>query len=169
MECPVLGDCPVCFYQRCSEKLCSGEWGPGVVLLYAGKPDINTAPKILYNIFLLSLLSLLTWLGFSFVAGNPVKETAQFFGVIFLGATGFSITFTFVSAISSKADSSSTLMAILGFPLIIPILLTLIKLSANALRLMRDTAIEKDVMILVSIDLLLLGVALVLFPFLWRD
>jgi heme exporter protein B len=125
--------------------------------------------KILYNIFLLSLLSLLTWLGFSFVAGNPVKETAQFFGVIFLGATGFSITFTFVSAISSKADSSSTLMAILGFPLIIPILLTLIKLSANALRLMRDTAIEKDVMILVSIDLLLLGVALVLFPFLWRD
>ena len=60
-------------------------------------------------------------------------------------------------------------MAILGFPLVIPVLLTLIKLSANALRLMRDTGIEKDVMILVSIDLLLLGIALVLFPFLWRD
>ncbi len=125
--------------------------------------------KMLYNILLLSLLSLLTWLGFSFVAGNPVKETAQFFGIIFLGATGFSITFTFVSAIASKADSSATLMAILGFPLVIPVLLTLIKLSANALRLMRDTGIEKDVMILVSIDLLLLGIALVLFPFLWRD
>ncbi len=96
-------------------------------------------------------------------------EYQEFFGVIFLGATGFSITFTFVSAIASKADSSSTLMAILGFPLIIPVLLTLIKLSANALRLMRDTGIEKDVMILVSIDLLLLGIALVLFPFLWRD
>jgi heme exporter protein B len=125
--------------------------------------------KILYNILLLSLLSLLTWLAFSFVAGNPVKETGQFFLILFLGAVGFSITLTFVSAIAAKADSSATLMAILGFPLIIPVLLTLIKLSANALRLLRDTGIDKDIMILLSIDLMLLGVALVLFPYLWRD
>ncbi len=125
--------------------------------------------KIIYNILLLSLLSGLTWLGFSFVAGNPVKETGQFFLILLLGASGFSITFTFVSAIAAKADRSATLMAILGFPLIIPVLLTLIKLSANALRLLRDTAVDKDIMILLSIDLLLLSVSLVLFPFLWRD
>lgn len=125
--------------------------------------------KILYNILLLCLLSVLTWLGFSFVAGNPVKDTAQFMLVILLGAMGFSITFTFVSAISAKADNNATLMAILGFPLVIPVLLTLIKLSANALRLMQDTGLDKDIMILLSIDLLLLGIAIVLFPFLWRD
>ena len=125
--------------------------------------------KILYNILLLFLLSLLTWLGFSFVAGNPVKDTGAFFLTLFLGAMGFSITFTFVSAISSKADNSATLMAILGFPLVLPLLLTLIKLSANALRLMQDTALDKDIAVLLSIDLLLLAVALVLFPFLWRD
>ncbi|TXB62729.1 ABC transporter permease [Phaeodactylibacter luteus] len=125
--------------------------------------------KILYNILLLCLLSVLTWLGFSFVAGNPVKDTAQFMLVILLGAMGFSITFTFVSAISAKADNNATLMAILGFPLVIPVLLTLIKLSANALRLMQDTGVDKDIMILLSIDLLLLGIAIVLFPFLWRD
>ena len=62
--------------------------------------------KILYNILLLSFLGLLTWLGFSFVAGNPVKETAQFFGVILLGATGFSITFTFVCPRSLSATTS---------------------------------------------------------------
>jgi heme exporter protein B len=125
--------------------------------------------KIVYNMLLLFLLSLLTWLGFSFVAGNPVVETAQFFLVLFLGATGFSITFTFISAIAAKADSSATLMAILGFPLILPVLLTLIKLSANSLRLLRDTSIDKDIAILVAIDLMLLAVAIVLFPFLWRD
>jgi len=125
--------------------------------------------KIVYNTLLLFLLSLLTWLGFSFVAGNPVVETAQFFLVLFLGATGFSITFTFISAIAAKADSSATLMAILGFPLILPVLLTLIKLSANSLRLLRDTSIDKDIAILVAIDLMLLAVAIVLFPFLWRD
>ncbi len=125
--------------------------------------------KIIYNILLLLVLSLLTWLGFSFVAGNPVKDTAQFFLALLLGSAGFSITFTFISAISSKADNNATLMAILSFPLIIPILLTLIKLSANALRLMQDTAVGTDILILLSIDLLLVGLAIVLFPFLWRD
>jgi heme exporter protein B len=125
--------------------------------------------KILYNILLLLVLSLLTWLGFSFVAGNPVKDTAQFFLALLLGSLGFSITFTFISAISSKADHNATLMAVLSFPLIIPILLTLIKLSANALRLMQDTAVGKDILILLSIDLLLVGLAILLFPFLWRD
>ena len=125
--------------------------------------------KILYNTFLLLLLSLLAWASFSLVADNPVKNTAQFFLVLFLASVGFSITFTFISAISSKAKNSATLMAILGFPLIIPILLTLIKISANALRLIQDTGIRKDIMILVSIDLILLALAFILFPFLWRD
>jgi heme exporter protein B len=125
--------------------------------------------KFIYNILLLFLLSLLTWVSFSVVAGNPVKDTAQFFLALFLGSVGFSITFTFIAAISSKADNNATLMAILSFPLVIPILLTLIKLSANALRLMQDTGIEKDILILASIDMLLLAMALVLFPFLWKD
>ncbi|MCO6477134.1 MAG: heme exporter protein CcmB [Phaeodactylibacter sp.] len=125
--------------------------------------------KIIYNILLLLGLSLLTWLGFSFVAGSPVRDTAQFFLALLLGSVGFSITFTFIAAISAKADNNATLMAILSFPLIIPILLTLIKLSANALRLMQDTAVQNDILILLAIDLMLLGVGLALFPFLWRD
>ena len=125
--------------------------------------------KIIYNILLLLALSLLTWLGFSLVAGSPVKDTGQFFLALLLGSIGFSITFTFIAAISSKADNNATLMAILSFPLVIPILMTLIKLSANALRLMQDTAVQNDILILLAIDLMLLGVGLALFPFLWRD
>jgi heme exporter protein B len=60
-------------------------------------------------------------------------------------------------------------MAILSFPLVIPILMTLVKISANALRLINDTSIDQDVLILVAIDLILVGLALLLFPFLWRD
>lgn len=125
--------------------------------------------KIIYNILLLLVLNLLTWLALGFVAGNPVKDMGQFMLALFLGSVGLSITFTFVSAISSKADNNATLMAILSFPLIIPILLTLIKMSANALRLIQDTGIQKDITILFAIDLILLGMAFVLFPFLWRD
>jgi heme exporter protein B len=45
----------------------------------------------------------------------------------------------------------------------------LVKISAHALRLIQDTAVGGDIAILVAIDLLLCGVALILFPFIWRD
>ena len=125
--------------------------------------------KIIYNTTLLFILSLLSWAALSLLTGNPVKETGLFVLAIFLGSMGLSIAFTFVSAISAKAQNSATLMAILGFPVIIPILLTLVKIGANALRLIRDTSISSDILILVAINLVLLSVALLLYPFLWRD
>lgn len=132
-------------------------------------PTAVILSKVLYNIVLLLVLSLLIWAAFSFVSGNPVKDAWQFFVALFLGSVGFSITFTFISAISAKADNSATLMAILSFPLVIPILMTLVKLSANALRLLNDTSVGDDILILVAIDLLLIGMTFLLYPFLWRD
>ncbi len=125
--------------------------------------------KILYNLVLLALLSFLCWGALGFIAGNPVRDSGMFVLALFLGSAGFSITFTFVSAISAKADNNATLLAILSFPLVIPIIMTLIKLSAGALRLIQDTSFGNDILILVAIDLLLLALAMVLFPFLWRD
>ena len=112
---------------------------------------------------------MLIWATLSFVAGNPVRQMGMFVGAIFLGSVGFSITFTFVAAISAKADNNATLMAILSFPLVIPILMTLIKISANALGLINDTSIDQDILILLAIDLILVAMTFLLYPFLWRD
>lgn len=125
--------------------------------------------KMLYNILLLLVLSGLTWATMGVIAGNPVRSASQFFIAIFLGSVGFSITFTFVSAISAKADNNATLLAVLSFPLVIPILMTLVKLSANAIGLINDTGVGQDLLILVAIDLILLGLTILLYPFLWRD
>jgi heme exporter protein B len=114
-------------------------------------------------------LSFLTYGLFSLVVGNPVKDYTQFFIALLLGSLGFAITFTFVSAISAKANNSATLMAVLSFPIIIPIIMTLVKISANALRLLNDTSIGKDMLILVSIDIILVSMAFILFPYLWKD
>ena len=132
-------------------------------------PTAIILAKIMYNIFLLLLLSLLSWLAFSFVAGNPVRDAGQFFLALVMGSVGFGITFTFVSAISAKADNSATLMAVLSFPLVIPIIMTLRKISANALGLLQDSGLREDVLILLAIDLILMGMSFLLYPFLWRD
>jgi heme exporter protein B len=125
--------------------------------------------KIVYNFCLLLVIGTLAFGAFSLVAGNPVKNSALFMGVLTLGSLGFSITFTFISAIAAKANQSATLMAILSFPIILPILLSLIKLSAIALRLIQDTAWMQDVWTLVAIDAILIVLTFILFPFLWKD
>jgi len=125
--------------------------------------------KMIYNALLLLLLGGLTFVALGFVAGNPVQEAAYFALALFLGSTGFSITFTFVSAIASKADNSSTLMAILSFPVVIPILLLLVNLSAHSIGLLGNTDIGDKIMLLGAVDLILVAMGLVLFPFLWRD
>ena len=125
--------------------------------------------KIVYNTLLLLVLSLLIWGLFIFFGDNPVKDIGLFLLILFLGSFGFSVTFTFLASLVAASNQSSKLLAVLSFPLIIPIILMLVKISAHALRLIQDTAVSGDLAILVAIDLLLCGVALLLFPFIWRD
>jgi heme exporter protein B len=132
-------------------------------------PTAIIIAKMVYNIVLLLLLFTLTFAAMTVVYESPVRDLQLFCLLLFLGSVGFSITFTFVSAIASKADNSATLMAILSFPLIIPILGTLMVLSANALNIIQDTSITKNILTLVAIDFILFGLAIILFPFLWKD
>ncbi len=132
-------------------------------------PAMTVLAKIIYNSALLLAIGLLAFGAFSVVAGNPVKNAGLFMAVLGLGAVGFSITFTFIAAIAAKASNAATLMAILSFPVVLPILLVLLKLSAIALRLLQDTAWKKDIITLISIDVILIVLTFILFPFLWKD
>lgn len=125
--------------------------------------------KIIYNVLLLTFMSLLTYGFMSMIAGNPVKDLKLFLITIVLGSVGLAITLTFISSIAVKANNSATLMAVLSFPVVIPILITLIKLSAVSLRLIQDTSYGQDIISLLAIDLILISVAFILFPFVWKD
>jgi heme exporter protein B len=125
--------------------------------------------KIIYNTLLLLVLSALAYVIYGLIAGNPVKDLSLFILVLILGSSGFSIAFTFIASIAAKANNSATLMAILSFPVVFPILLTLIRLSSIALRLIQDTAYERDILNLLAIDVILITLTIVLFPFVWKD
>lgn len=132
-------------------------------------PSAIILSKMIYNALLLLVICLLAYKAISFFLGDPVKDFVLFYQILGLGALGFSIAFTFVSAISAKANQSATLMAILSFPIIIPMLMTLMRLTKIALGLMTDTAYYKDMLILVCLDVILAALAFILFPYLWRD
>jgi len=127
------------------------------------------ASKVLYNFILLIVMNTLIIVSFSFVAGHPVEDTGMFASVVGLGCFGFGVALTFISAIAAKTRNGAIFMAILSFPVIIPMLMVLVRTSSAALGLQDGGTAGSQMTILIGIDLVLLGLAMVLFPYLWRD
>lgn len=125
--------------------------------------------KIIYNSILMLILSLTGFVFYIFVMGNPVGNVALFLAAIVLGSIGFASTLTIVSAIAAKADGNSALMAILSFPLIIPMLLMVIKLAKNAMDDLDPSVSKDEILVLISIDAIVVALSLVLFPYIWRS
>lgn len=132
-------------------------------------PESIIISKIIYNTLLTLILALLGYLVFSIILGNPVADQRMFLLNLMLGAVGFSACLTMVSGIASKASNNATLMAILSFPVIIPILLMTIRVSKNAIDGL-DWSVSLDKIItLLAINAIIATTAYILFPYLWRS
>jgi heme exporter protein B len=134
----------------------------------AGSRDFILS-KLLFSLLLMAAMSIVTWLLFRILLGNPVQYGARFFGISLLGGTGLSLVFTFLSAIAARAQQNAALMAIMGFPIIIPQLMLLIRLSHWAFGSMLGTGATQMIFLLVLLDFLVVVLAVILFPFLWKD
>lgn len=125
--------------------------------------------KIIYNALLMLLIAFVGLGTYSLFLGNPVEDLV-FFGLnLVLGALGFSSTLTMISAIAAKAGNQAVLMAVLGFPVILPMLLLLIKVSKNAMDGLERASSSEEILTLVAINLIVISVSYLLFGFLWRS
>lgn len=126
--------------------------------------------KLIYSTLVMLLMVLLSLFLFWFLLGNPIMNILQFIGIALLGGLSLSLVFTLMSAIAAKAHQNAAIMAILGFPLIIPQLLLLIRVSKSSLgEVFREGALLQITLLLVGLDLLVIVLAIILFPFLWKD
>ena len=124
--------------------------------------------KLLFNSLLMLVMSGLSLLLFILFLGNPVERISTFIGLVFLGGWGLSLVFSFLAAIAAKAQQNAAIMAILGFPLIIPQLIMLMKIS-NAVFSQTSSPIAGTVLLLVIMNFLIILLSIILFPFLWKD
>jgi heme exporter protein B len=125
--------------------------------------------KMLYNGVVLILLCILCFGTMTLFTGSPTKDFGLFTLSIFLGSFGLATTLTFIASVAAKGNNQSTLMAILGFPVIIPVLLIVLKMTAQANGIVADDSLISDIQILIGFNFLLVGLALFLFPFVWKD
>ncbi|HTN20517.1 MAG TPA: heme exporter protein CcmB [Pelobium sp.] len=132
-------------------------------------PQAIIIAKIIYNMLLMILMSAIALFFYSIVFQNEVGDKLLYFGAVVLGAISFSSVFTMISAIASKANNNGTLMAILSFPVIIPVIILIIKLSKNAMDGLDRSVSLDEIGVLTAINLIVITVSLLLFPYLWRD
>jgi heme exporter protein B len=126
--------------------------------------------KMVYNIILMILMSLTSLFLFFIFLSNPVESSLRFTGIVVLGGASISIVFTLMSAIAAKAQQNAALIAILGFPVILPQLLLLMRLSKAAFgEVFREGAVLQLAGLVAGLDVLVLAMAIILFPYLWKD
>lgn len=126
--------------------------------------------KIMYNVLLMMILTTVTLFLYIAFMGDPTEHLLQYIGISYLGGFGLSLIFTMLAAIASKAMQQASLMAILGFPVIIPQLLLLIRLSKLAFaETFKEGVVTQVTLLLLALDLGIIILSVILFPFLWKD
>lgn len=126
--------------------------------------------KMAYNAGLMILLTGIALLVFTLMIGSAVEQWVVFGVIVLLGSLGFSFLLSMISAIAAKAGNNATLMAILSFPVILPLIMILQKLSRFAFVAGASFNDVSGLLVtLLALDAMLVALSFILFPYLWRD
>jgi heme exporter protein B len=153
-----------------SAKSFIGEKSGTEIYMYSiASPGSIIFSKILYNYILSALLAASAFALFTAFLRNQVLDIGTFALGSFLGAGALSSTLTTVSAIASKTNNSNVLMAVLGFPIVIAIILSVVKITRNAIDDLDWSISQPDLLVLLAINALVIAVSYLLFPYIWRS
>ncbi|MBS1938829.1 MAG: heme exporter protein CcmB [Bacteroidetes bacterium] len=146
--------------------------GRQLYLYTLASPRSVVLARTLYNALTMAVLSLLSLCAYAlFIGSGPLEQSRAdiFLAVVLAGGIGFAMALTLIAALAARAGNGIGLMAILGFPIVLPMLLSVMKASKLALDGMGWNVTGKYVLWLVLIDLITVALAWLLFPYLWRD
>ena len=125
--------------------------------------------KIIYNMLLMAVLSLLTFFFYSWFVGSMVQDLGMFLLALIFSSSAFSGVLSLMSAIASKANNNISLMAILSFPVLMPLILVSVKLSKFAIDGIAWSVSFKYLFVLLMLNLTVITLATILFNYLWKD
>ena len=146
------------------------ERGTSLTLQLLAHPSAVYCGKLLFNLVLVTGLNLLTVLLYIlFVNGFIIGNGAIFAVTLLLGSIGFAAAATIIAAIIARANTKGTLYPVLSFPILLPLLLTVI----NATRLAAEGAFfweaKGEFQLLVSYIVVVVIVSFLLFEYIWKD
>lgn len=151
---------------RSFSSITKGQW---LYLYTLTSPGSFILSKMIFNSTVISSISVLTYLIYSILAGNPVQNSGIFVVALVAGSTGIGSLLSLMGAIASKAGNNVTLMTVLSFPVILPLLTTLIRLTKACIDNSSSDVYLKYLGVTGCLDIIVLVLGYILFPYLWRD
>jgi len=125
--------------------------------------------KFFFNIILTFGLNIVILILYTLITNFSIGNLTGFLITIFLGNIGLVASSTIIAAIISKANSKGTLYPVLAFPILLPLLLTVIdatKLSSTGEPM---SELLPDFQILIAYSIVVITASLMLFRFIWED
>ena len=155
------------------QKTFQQEGGGTQLYLYTlASPRAVMLSKALYNAMLVAILNVVSLAFFLLFFGDKMLENTdvvQFTLGLILGSSGLGITLTFVSGLAYKSGTGVGLVAILGFPVVIPLLITIVRFTTGAILGMTWLENGLNLLVLIILNGSSLLLSLLLFPYLWRE
>lgn len=146
------------------------ERGTTMTLQLLAAPSTIFSGKLLFNLLLVFLMNfVITLLFIFFFESFLIENWSLFLIAFFFGNIGIAVSSTLIAAIISKASSKGTLYPVLSFPILLPLILTLIELTKFAID--GKTAEESfvEIGVLICYDVIMLTAGYLLFDFIWKD
>lgn len=146
------------------------ERGTTLTLQLIAAPSTIYFGKLIFNLILVFIMNIaIVILYYLLFESFIVLNFSLFMLSLFFGSIGIAISSTLIAAIISKANTKGTLYPVLSFPILLPLILTLMELTKFAMDgdLIADSTVELAV--LVCYDVIMLTAGYMLFDFIWKD
>ncbi len=146
------------------------ERGTTMTLQLLAQPAVVYFGKLLFNLVLiLSINTLVVTLYVLLIPLFVVQSASIFFLTLFLGSVGLACASTIIAAIIAKANSKGTLYPVLSFPILLPLLMTVMNATKLSLDGAPFTEATGEFRVLISYSVVLVAVSWVLFDYVWKD
>lgn len=146
------------------------ERGTTLALQLSASPTTVFSGKLIFNILLVFLMNIFITILFALLFKSfVINNFSLFLALFFLGNIGIAASSTVIAAIISKASSKGTLYPVLSFPILLPLILTLIELTKFTIdgKSVEDSFVE--IFVLLSYDVIMITASYLLFDFIWKD
>ena len=125
--------------------------------------------KLLFNFFLLTVMvTVITPLFFIFTDAHVVG-IAAFLAVLILGVVGLCSATTLVAAIIAKASVKGALFAVLSFPILVPLLLTLVQATQKLFDNGAFESVMTEMQFLLAYAVVMTTGSILLFKYVWQE
>jgi len=146
------------------------ERGTTLTLHLIASPSTIFSGKLIFNLLLVFLMNFVISILFSMLFNSFIIKNYGLFAIAFLfGNIGIAISSTIIAAIISKASSKGTLYPVLSFPILLPLILTLLELTKFAMDGNSIEASFVEIAVLICYDVIMLSASYLLFDFIWKE